>query len=159
MNTLVHYEAAYSRATNGSAKVFSKGPDRRYLMDRFCDDRIIRSDYWSAKNYDTDFLLCQVHFLTGTLFLTALWYAFTVYLSLLCFEMAGFSQAQSLKQRFFRAILHQDIEWFDQQIDEDEETGKESTKKKKKKIKKDKEGAAKGDFKIKSLEFSTKMAV
>ncbi len=140
-------------------------------MDDFCDGRVERGDYYLQKenfhlkifdssSFEHDYLLCQVYFLSGTLLLIAAWYVFACYLSMLCFELAAFRMSLTIRRRLFRALLRQDIAWFDEQTSFDVMKKSTSTASKTEEnfSTQNQESQVDSKSKVQNTEFSTRVA-
>ncbi len=172
VNNLVHYEGTYYHKINSSSKTSAnfgaKSRGRLGLMDDFCDGRVERGDYYlenspkvfDSSSYEHDYLLCQVYFLSGTLLLIAAWYVFACYLSMLCFELAAFRMSLTIRRRLFRALLRQDIAWFDEQTSFDvmKKTSTSTASKTEENYSPNQESQVDSKAKVQNTEFSTRVA-
>ena len=179
---MVHYEGSYYHKINSSSSAKTsttsnfgaKSRGRLGLMDDFCDGRVERGDYYlyhqelnsqtkvfDSSSFEHDYLLCQVYFLSGTLLLIAAWYVFACYLSMLCFELAAFRMSLTIRRRLFRALLRQDIAWFDEQTSFDvmKKTSTSTTSKTEENFSvQSQESQVDSKAKVQNTEFSTRVA-
>ena len=173
---MVHYEGTYyhkinSSSSKTSANFGAKSRGRLGLMDDFCDGRVERGDYYlhhqelnsqtkvfDSSSFEHDYLLCQVYFLSGTLLLIAAWYVFACYLSMLCFELAAFRMSLTIRRRLFRALLRQDIAWFDEQTSFDVMKKTSTASKTEENYSPNQESQVDSKAKVQNTEFSTRVA-